>query len=86
MDKMGFVTPEEIWMAEDLRPFVLAILTSENFKTRPYWDAFAVIKSYQEFLDGKTQYSPELFRIVCAELWMEIFFDKKNTNPINVES
>jgi asparagine synthase (glutamine-hydrolysing) len=86
MDKMGFVTPEEIWMAEDLQPFVLTILTSENFKKRPYWDASAVTKSYQEFLDGKSQYSPELFRIVCAELWLEIFFDKKNTNPINVES
>ena len=24
MDKMGFVTPEEIWMKEHLRPFVLA--------------------------------------------------------------
>ena len=33
MDKMGFVTPEEIWMREDLRPFVLDILSSEGFGT-----------------------------------------------------
>ena len=25
MDKMGFVTPEEIWMKQTLRPFVLTV-------------------------------------------------------------
>ena len=30
MDKMGFVTPEEVWMKEDLRPFMLGILTSDE--------------------------------------------------------
>lgn len=85
MDKMGFVTPEEVWMKGELRPFVLELLTSDTFHRRPYWDPDAVVKNYLAFLDGRSAYSPELFRIVCAELWLQMFFDKRNTNPINVE-
>ena len=77
MDKMGFVTPEEVWMKEDLRPFMLEILISPSFKTRPYWDADAAAKDYLEFLDGKSDYSPDLWRIACAELWLRKFFDTR---------
>jgi asparagine synthase (glutamine-hydrolysing) len=78
MDKMGFVTPEEIWMREDLRPFVLAVLSSFAFSRRTYWNADAVIKNYLAFLDGKSSYSPEVWRIVCAELWLRKFFDGRD--------
>ena len=74
-DKMGFVTPEEVWMKEELRPFVLELLSSEKFHARPYWDADAVIHNYLSFLEGRSAYSPEVWRIVCAELWLRKFFD-----------
>ncbi|HSQ93456.1 MAG TPA: asparagine synthase C-terminal domain-containing protein, partial [Methanoregula sp.] len=75
-DKMGFVTPEEIWMKETLRPFILDILGADSFRNRPYWDADAVMNDYRAFLDGKSVYSPELWRIVCTELWLRKFFDQ----------
>ncbi|MGA2120593.1 MAG: asparagine synthase (glutamine-hydrolyzing) [Methanoregula sp.] len=75
MDKMGFVTPEEVWMREDLRPFVLKVLSSDAFRTRPYWDAAAVMRDYLAFLEGRSTYSPELWRIICAEVWLRKFFD-----------
>jgi asparagine synthase (glutamine-hydrolysing) len=81
MDKMGFVTPEEIWMKDTLRPFVFAILGSESFRKRPYWNADAVLKDYQEFLDGRSAYSPEVWRIICTELWLRKFFDQR-TGPV----
>jgi asparagine synthase (glutamine-hydrolysing) len=74
MDKMGFVTPEEVWMKESLRPFVLELLSSDEFQARPYWDADAVVRNYLSFLEGKTAYSPEIWRIVCTELWLKKFF------------
>lgn len=77
MDKMGFVTPEEVWMREDLRPFVLEVLSSTMFAGRKYWNADAVIKNYLSFLDGKSRYSPEVWRIVCTELWLRTFFDRR---------
>jgi asparagine synthase (glutamine-hydrolysing) len=76
MDKMGFVTPEEIWMKEELRPFVLETFTSSSFHRRPYWDADAVTKDYLAFLAGKSAYSPEIFRVFCAELWLQMFFSQ----------
>jgi asparagine synthase (glutamine-hydrolysing) len=75
MDKMGYVTPEEVWMKEELRPFVLEVMTSESFRNRQYWDADAVAKNYLAFLDGRSSYSQEIFRIVCTELWLRMFFD-----------
>lgn len=77
MDKMGFVTPEEVWMKETLRPFVLGVLSAESFRKRPYWNADAVLEDYQAFLEGRTEYSPEIWRIVCAELWLRKFFDRR---------
>ena len=82
MDKMGFVTPEEVWMREDLRPFMLGLLSSETFHSRPYWDAEAVIQNYLAFLDGRSAYSPEIWRIVCTELWLRKFFDDRNAAGI----
>ena len=79
MDKMGFVTPEEVWMKGELRPFVLRILSSEEFASRPYWNADAVIRNYLGFLEGKSAYSQEIWRIICAEMWLEKFFDRRNT-------
>jgi asparagine synthase (glutamine-hydrolysing) len=76
-DKMAFVTPEEVWMKEELRPYVLNVFTSDTFHGRPYWDADAVVKNYLAFLDGKSAYSPEIFRIFCAELWLQMFFGQR---------
>jgi asparagine synthase (glutamine-hydrolysing) len=78
MDKMGFVTPEEIWMKEHLRPFVLAVLSSDSFLARPYWNAEQVVRDYRAFLDGRSAYSPEIWRIVCTELWLRKFFDRRS--------
>lgn len=75
MDKMGFVTPEEVWMGGVLRPFMLEILRSPAFASRQYWDADAVAQDYLAFLEGKSQYSPEIWRIACTELWLRKFFD-----------
>jgi asparagine synthase (glutamine-hydrolysing) len=77
MDKMGFVTPEEVWMRDALRPFVLEVLSSATFGGRKYWNAEAVIQDYLAFLDGNSRYSPEIWRIVCTELWLRTFFDAR---------
>lgn len=86
MDKMGFVTPEELWMKFELRPFVLDVFTDQRFHSRQYWDADATIKNYLAYLDGKSAYSPEIFRIFCAELWLRMFFDQPHANPSKTKS
>lgn len=75
LDKKGFATPEEVWMQGDMSEKVLEILASPTFKSRPYRDADAVTESYQVFLQGKTPYSFEIWRIVCCELRLRRFID-----------
>jgi asparagine synthase (glutamine-hydrolysing) len=77
MDKMGFVTPEAIWMKEGLRPFVLEVLTSPSFRARKYWDPDRVLASYTSYIEGRKAYSPEIWRIVCTELWLRMMFDSR---------
>jgi asparagine synthase (glutamine-hydrolysing) len=80
MDKMGFVTPEEVWMREDLRPFMLDLFSSASFHSRRFWNADAVIRDYLDFIAGKTRYSPEIWRIACTELWLREFFDRRTSS------
>lgn len=75
MDKMGFVTPEEIWMKNELRSFILDVIGSDSFKNRKYWDATGVLEEYHLFLKGERRYSQDLWRFVCTEIWLRIFFD-----------
>jgi asparagine synthase (glutamine-hydrolysing) len=51
-DKMGFVTPEEVWMKTVLKDWVMDILTSESFKNRKYWNAEKVLKEFEEVCVG----------------------------------
>jgi asparagine synthase (glutamine-hydrolysing) len=79
MDKMGFVTPEESWMKYELKDYITDILYSSSFKNRRYWNSDKVIEDYQKFIDGKTTYTHEIWRIVCTELWLRKFFDNRST-------
>ncbi|MFA5247964.1 MAG: asparagine synthase (glutamine-hydrolyzing) [Candidatus Paceibacterota bacterium] len=75
-DKMGFVTPEEMWMKNELQEFVQGVITSESFRSRKYWDWQEVKKCYDEFVSGEIEYSWILWRTVCTELWLRRFIDK----------
>lgn len=77
MDKMGFVTPEEVWMGRELAPLVEEVFASDSFRSRPYWDADAVAADFARFRAGKAEYSWEVFRIFVTELWLRLFFDER---------
>lgn len=80
MDKMGFVTPEEVWMGDNLYEFVAEVFGSDSFKQRKYWDADKVREEFRLYHLGKSGYSPEFWRVLCAELWLRIFFDNNADN------
>jgi len=77
IDKMGFVTPEEEWMKHEMVYFIFDVLNSNSFKNRKYWDSEKVYNDYLNFAEGKVSYSHEIWRIICTELWLRQFFDKK---------
>ena len=55
-------------MKNEIRQFMLAIFTSASFTSRPYRDADAVAQDYLAFVDGRSTYYPDVWRIACAEL------------------
>lgn len=77
LDKMGFVTPEDVWFREVLRDQVLEILDSRSFAERGYFDVEEVKKTFYRHCRGEINISSTVWRWVNLELWFRIFMDRK---------
>lgn len=74
-DKMGFATPLEKWFRIDLKEKVREILNSEEFKNRPYFDSARVLKTYEQFVNGRNDACYAVWSWVNLELWHRRFFN-----------
>lgn len=81
-DKMGFATPLEKWFRIDLKEKVREIFNSEEFKSRPYFDSARVLKTYEQFIEGKKDVCYAVWSWVNLELWLRRFIDARQTNAI----
>ena len=79
-DKMGFVTPEEVWTRTVLKDWVVGILASDSFKNRGYWNAGRVSKGFEGVCAGRERYTSDLWRYVCLELWLRRFIDEDSAH------
>lgn len=73
-DKMGFVTPQKIWMEEELGQQIKATFGKLDLRMAPLVDAEALradIAAYRA--GGKTISDSILFRFFILEAWMDIF-------------
>jgi asparagine synthase (glutamine-hydrolysing) len=75
MDKMGFVTPEDIWFRTVLRNQIYEIISSKSFAERGYFDVRKVQEAFKEHCRGKRNISFAIWRWVNLELWMRTFLD-----------
>ena len=73
-DKMGFVTPEDRWLRETLRPECEELFASRSFAHRGYWDPVRVRRAYREYCEGQNQMGASVWRWICLELWFQRFF------------
>jgi len=69
-NKIGFTTPQDDWFRES--PGLMRdVFASESFRSRPWFDADAVLAAYDEWLSGKGSYDSMVFwRLLNVELWM----------------
>jgi len=76
-DKIGFETPEAMWMRTSLKEEMLSVFNSKRFKERPYFDQEDVIKNFKRFCEGKMDdnYSRIFWRFYVTELWLRKFLD-----------
>jgi asparagine synthase (glutamine-hydrolysing) len=71
--KIGFGTPETRWLRE-LEPEMRELLNSESFRSRDYWDADKITRSFNDFCGGK-RIQPDFFwRVISTEIWLRVFF------------
>jgi asparagine synthase (glutamine-hydrolysing) len=69
-DKMGFVTPEHVWFADELKGWADEIINSSEFKRRGYFDHQRVLKVTQEYQNQRRDIGFALWRWINLELWL----------------
>jgi len=74
-DKIGFATPEKIWMQNELADNFRKTFASESFVRRPYWDALKVQESFEKFLKGEPILYQLFWRLYNLEHWLRRFID-----------
>lgn len=75
MDKMGFVTPEDIWFRKDSKEKIFEIINSESFKGRRYFNVPEIKKEFEEHCLGEKNISFAIWRWINLELWLRSFID-----------
>ena len=69
-DKMGFVTPERVWLSGDLKGWVDDIFSSTAFRTNPYLDALQVTSLLAEHRAQKRDLGFMIWRWINLHLWL----------------
>jgi asparagine synthase (glutamine-hydrolysing) len=76
-DKMGFITPENIWFRTVLKENINEVIRSKSFAGRGYLIVGKVKKAFEDFCNGKADLTQAIWRWVNTELWFRMFIDKK---------
>lgn len=76
-DKMGFVTPEDLWFRGEIKNYIKKILSSISFGNRKYFNQARILEEFDRHLRGERNLSILIWRWVNLELWMRRFIDAK---------
>jgi len=76
-DKMGFVTPDDVWFRTVLKDKIHGVLSSKSFAERGYFVVDKVKEVFEECCGGKRSIGSTLWRWVNLELWFRTFIDRK---------
>lgn len=79
-NKMGFVTPEQTWLANELYDWLYAIITSESFQNREYFDAPQILQALQAHAAGQRDISALAWRWVNLELWLRQMIENRSAS------
>lgn len=75
-DKMGFVTPENLWFKKNLKNFIYDIINSKSFSERPYFNVRKFQEAFKNHCKGIGNISHIIWRGVNLELWLMAFIDR----------
>lgn len=79
-DKMGFVTPERIWLSTDLKDWLDNIINSSSFKSREYFNHSQITDLLAQYRMQQRDLGFIIWRWVNLELWMTSMIDSSELN------
>jgi asparagine synthase (glutamine-hydrolysing) len=74
-DKMGFVTPEKIWLSLDLKDWVDGVINSAAFRSNPYLNATEIGQLLVEHRAQKRDLGFMIWRWISLQLWLDRFIN-----------
>ncbi|MDD1699698.1 MAG: asparagine synthase (glutamine-hydrolyzing) [Methanoregula sp.] len=75
-DKIGFETPvDEFFRDPQIVEFCNTIFTSEQFKSRPFWNWKEIERQFTRHREGKSNIGDTIWKWINLEIWMREFFD-----------
>ena len=72
---MGFNVPTGVWFREGQRGIITRLLLSERARSRGFLNNECVAALLRDHLEGRTQYTNQLFILASLELWFRVFID-----------
>ncbi|MCJ7523042.1 MAG: asparagine synthase (glutamine-hydrolyzing) [Dehalococcoidia bacterium] len=76
-EKIGFDTPEDIWLRTNLKDEVFDIIDSQSFRQRPYFDAVEARQEFDAYRRGRRNNGNRIWLWIVLELWLRTFIDHK---------
>jgi asparagine synthase (glutamine-hydrolysing) len=76
-DKIGFITPEALWLRTVLRGKIDELLGYKSFAERGFFAVNRVKDLFRRYCQGKVQDHAMIWRWINLELWFRIFIDKE---------
>jgi asparagine synthase (glutamine-hydrolysing) len=73
--KMGFNVPNGVWFRQGQRHIITQLLLSERARSRGFLNNECVATILRDHLEGRTQYTNQLFILASLELWFRVFID-----------
>ena len=74
-DKLGFVTPEALWLRGALGDLAADVFSSRSFAERGWVDPAAARRRLERHRSGRLDAGMELWRALNLELWARTFLD-----------
>ena len=74
-DKIGFATPEEIWMKAELGREMKKVFVSASFNQRGYFQPGKTTEMFEKYLSGQVKNHQLFWRLYCLEMWFRVFID-----------
>lgn len=74
-DKMGFVTPERVWLTTALNDWLYDLVDSQSFRERGYFDVDQIRQVLKEHQQGSRDLTFLAWRWINLELWLRQMID-----------